>query len=284
MRIIEKPKLRRAEFATFREFLDYAENQVPTSDRGRYRTHECRSWGTGNEDFHHTATFGDARRLAREGWREGAAKVAEFRSRLGSALDRAVSTAVATEVAYDVTGLWADVGRIATGEPECCGYDAAGTRAASRVISLRLNLSASASCEPEEFLLRGAVIAAVVDTLESLGDRVELLIGSSAKCTRTGVTYEFVAPAKSPDQPLDLDRLAFFVAHPSALRRYGFSVYEQLGRLGSGLPQPFAGDSDSDEKPLDVPHIRRSGSLSPDQFESLVADICRSVGVTFDGT
>jgi hypothetical protein len=281
MQIIEKPRLRRAEFATFGEFLSYAENQVPSGERSNYRDTDCRSWAVGNTGFHHTKTFAEAESLARRGWHEGASQVAAFRDRLGASLDRAVATVRATEVQYDVTGLWADVGRVATGEPECCGYEAAGTRNATRVIPLRINVSSSHACTSDEFLARGAVTVAVIDTLESLGDRVALSFGASAKCGRTGVVYEFVAPAKEPDQPLDLDRLAFFLAHPAALRRYGFSVYEKLGRLGSGLPQPFAGDAPGDEQPLDVPHIRRGGLLTPAEFQSTVAGLCRAVGVEF---
>lgn len=272
--------LRRIDFDTFGEFLSFAEDQVPEADRGRYRDPECRSWSTTHEGFHGTRTFNEARDLARRGWAEGVAKLTETRERLGGTLARAVSTALASDTVWGVEGTFFDIGRIAIGEPECCGYEAAGDVASTRIVDVRINVSSSACCTEEEFVARGAVALAVIDTLESLGERVAVTIGASAKANN--VTYEWTAPAKSPDQPLDLDRLAFFFAHRSALRRYGFSVYERLGRPGGGLPQPFAGDRESGRH-IDVPHILRGGGrLTPAEFAALVQRLCKEVGVEFE--
>jgi hypothetical protein len=280
MQIIKKPGLVRAEFDTFGEFLAYAEGQVPQSERHNYEHNGCRSWEN-DLAFHGTRDFAEATALARGGWAEGAQRVAALRATLGQGLDRAVATHKAATVAYGVEGLWVDEGRLVTGEPECCGYETVGDTAVAKVVPVRLNVSASGSCDEHEFLVRGAIAVAVVDTLESLGERVHLTLGASAERRRTKTTYEFVATCKEPDQPLDLDRLAFFLGHRASLRRYGFSVYEKLGRPGSGLPQPFKGDDESGT--IYVPHILRSGGrLSEKQFTELVRDLCRQAGVEFE--
>jgi hypothetical protein len=279
MQIINEKKYHRIDFDTFGEFLDYAEAQVPASERGKYDRGSTHSWSA-SESFFHTKSFSEATDLLRRGWDEGTARLAELRANLDGLLHHAVTRKKANGVGYDVAaGEWLDVGRYLGGEPECFGVTQDGNDTASPVVTVLLNLSASGACNEHEFFARGAIAIGLVDTLESLGHRVEFRVGTSAESAgsdRAG-THEFVVTAKEPDQPLDVDRLAFLCCHPSALRRYGFSVYEKLGRKGGGLPQKIKGY----EETLYIGEMKHGADFTAEEFRDEIVALCKQAGVEF---
>lgn len=278
MQVTKEKKYHRIEFDTFGEFLAFAEDQVPSSDRGRYENTGCHSWDT-DRGFFQTKNFAEATTLVRNGWDEGTRRLADLQASLAGLLNHAITRKKASGVGYDVAaGEWLDVGRFLSGEPECFGVTQEGNDTAAAVVTVLLNLSASGACDEHEFFARGAIAIGLVDTLESLGHRVEFKIGTSAECPRTAVTHEFTAVAKEPDQPLDVDRLAFLCCHPSALRRYVFSVYEKQGRKGGGLPQRIKGYQDV----LYVGEMKHGADFTAEEYRDEIVALCRQAGVEFE--
>jgi hypothetical protein len=94
----------------------------------------------------------------------------------------------------------------------------------SRTCRTIANIVASAGVSPQVIMIRGAAICALVEALEMSGRRAEVIMACGV---RNGAnTYSITVPVKEPDQPLDMDRLAFMLCHPAVLRRFVFSLME----------------------------------------------------------
>jgi hypothetical protein len=95
------------------------------------------------------------------------------------------------------------------------------------VLRLATSTALPANYEPAEVFAYGAGLIAIIDGLESAGFSVEL---SSIRCNyalmddKTRVTITTLL--KPAGQPLELERLAFCLAHASYNRRLHFGVVE----------------------------------------------------------
>ena len=228
MNIIQK------NFESFDEFVAQS-RVVPAHCRSSRRTN--------SPSFHGTANFEEAVAIARTGWPEGAKRAVEIGASVSSAV-RDVINANASGYAWDVAGQFIDIGRYLTGEPECFGTTIEETDAIkSPVIKLVVNLSASASVGADTLVARGVAVVAAVDILEAAGRRVEV-VAATAHCSYS-TQLEIRIPVKSAGQPLDIDRLAFCLAHPSCYRRLIWSISEQHGVLPSNcLPASVTPEGD----------------------------------------
>ena len=215
-------------------------------------------------------TFEQAVHLARVGWPDGAAKVASLAAEVGDAAGGLVERSTAS-ISYGVSGLWVDVGRLVTGEPECCAaYDTTESVCVQKVV---VNVSANAGVDPDSLLSAGAAVLAAVDACESVGRRCELWIGSGSVRFGDKATLQVLVPVKAADQHVDVDRLAFLLCHASTLRRLMFSVEED-----AGFPP-----GNCKTHPLDVPDAVVTPEVSRDSSikarQETVAEICRVLGV-----
>jgi hypothetical protein len=266
------------EFHDWAEFMAYAETPLPEAFRERCKRDDCKSWYEGNTSFHGCRTFDEAKELAHSGWQKGIDKMRGFRSRL-DVLVQAMSCERAKALRFAVSGEWLDIGRGLTGNPECWGaYDEVGEGRSDRVVTMAINLSCSASIGEEAIFARGAVCLAAVDLIEAAGYRVELKVGSCAVGDEG--KFEYQVTAKRASDPLDVDRLTFFLCHKSGPRRYGFACYEHLGRLTYGTPTRMLGTDDG--KTVYVPELVSCNGLSDSQLREWVIDICREAGITFE--
>ena len=89
-------------------------------------------------------------------------------------------------------------------------------------------MAASAGISGQEMFNKGATIAALIELLERAGKRVEL----KGRMAVTGYdkpvsTFRYQMIIKEAGEPIDVDRIAFALAHPGCLRRLGFSIMEQ---------------------------------------------------------
>lgn len=191
---------------------------------------DCRSSRRpGSSSFHGTRTFEDAVEIARTGWPEGAARAVEIGASVASAV-RDVINSKASSYAFDVAGQFVDIGRYLTGEPECFGTIVEDADSIKKpVVKLVVNLSASACVSADSLIARGVAVVAAVDILEAVGRRVEVVAATAHHSYETHL--EIRVPVKAAGQPLDIDRLAFCLAHPSCYRRLFWSISEQHGVL-----------------------------------------------------
>jgi hypothetical protein len=83
------------------------------------------------------------------------------------------------------------------------------------------------------------------------------------------------------------------MCHRSGLRRYGFSIYEHLGRAGSGTPQDFKrmvegcawGNQEGSSEYVYIPHLVSEDGLNTTSRERLVDHViayARKAGVTIE--
>lgn len=213
-------------FETWGQFLD----QTDVEDK-RSKYNESRVGSGYGYRFTSTRTFEEAQRLARDGWAEGEEAVKTISAKL---FDVLASYVERENVVYDVEGTGIDVARFLDGEPECWQqFEVRRTQEAGRrLIRIVYNCSASAGIEAATIMVRGAAVVALVQLLEYAGHGVEVVVGEAVNYD--GRHTETYVKVKSVEQPLDLARIAYAVAHPSMLRRHIFSICEQL-------PEPFYG-------------------------------------------
>lgn len=215
-------KIIKNNFESFDEFVAQS-LVVPRNCRSSRRTN--------SPGFHGTANFEEAVSIARTGWPQGAARAVAIGASVSAAV-RDVINANASSYAWDVAGQFIDIGRYLTGEPECFGTIVEDAEAIKKpVVKLVVNLSASACVSADTLVARGVAVVAAVDILEAAGRRVEVVAATAHHSYSTQL--EIRIPVKSAGQPLDIDRLAFCLAHPSFYRRLIWSVSEQHGVLPS---------------------------------------------------
>lgn len=207
-------------YATWGEFVDRAEREAADLAGSHVASrHSPREFG-----WDLSAGFAGALKLAREGWGDGESKVKQ----LSQVLFDRVSNQIEREfIQYDVEGSEIDVARYLDGEPECWQrFETRVTEGAGRrIVTIAYNCAASAGVSADVLLAKGAAVVALVELLEFAGHGVRVIICDGQQGSMLTETYVTV---KEPDQPIDVSRIAFAVAHPATMRRLMFSVWEQF--------------------------------------------------------
>lgn len=98
-----------------------------------------------------------------------------------------------------------------------------------RVIELYFNSSIPAFTDAEEILEFGSILLGVVDHLERQNYRIAINVGMLARSgeSTTGYMYSM----KGAGEPLNHKRAAYFLGHPSFLRRTGFKIFENEEKI-----------------------------------------------------
>lgn len=211
----------RRSFETFDALLDYAEGSTDMAYGRQSRTFErnCHSPNA----WYGTPTFEAAMQQARFGWPEGLEKIAA----ISNAVNEAVAQRAMTrqETFYATSGAVVDIGRFTGGEPECMMNFVEDAAVGRKILTIRVNVSASCSNESYRLFNRGAAVIALVDLLEQNGFSCEIIAFDTTAWN--GSLYTVEAPLKVCGYQLDRDRLAFGLCSPSFLRRVLFSVEER---------------------------------------------------------
>lgn len=172
--------------------------------------------------------------MAETGWPEGSQKARKLLSKVDMPLIEDTHSATY----HDVSGAYVDVGQFVEGVPECMVDFRADTRKA-RFAHIVVGGCFSAGYTADTIMERGVCIAALIDALESAGVRcsVELI-------TRHGIDWETSVRLKETTDALNLDTLAFAIAHPACFRRLGFAVCEretEATRIKHGFGKSYGG-------------------------------------------
>ena len=95
------------------------------------------------------------------------------------------------------------------------------------IVRIYVDAGATHFTTAEAMTRRGAAIVALIDQIETAGQRVEL-IATKHSDTRPAAydRQEINITVKRADEVLDLDRISFAMAHPSFLRRVCFRIME----------------------------------------------------------
>ncbi len=123
---------------------------------------------------------------------------------------------------YDVSGESVDVGRYLSGEPECMLAQSISPLSS---VSVFINISAKSNADAEQLFNRGIAVAAVIHALQSSGRGVALVVCESVSCGES--IHETFIQMQDFGEYINPGRLAFWAAHPAALRRCIFRYNEQ---------------------------------------------------------
>src|SRR4029077_4430749 len=101
-----------------------------------------------------------------------------------------------------------------------------------------VNVAVSGAVTAATIMTRGGAILSWVDGLESEGFRCEIDViesGLFRENTPKPLGVLFSVKVKRADEPLDIDRVSFWLAHPAIQRRLMFGLYERSPELGTML-------------------------------------------------
>lgn len=261
---------RMTETSRFDSFDAFVEQAISSKDK----------WAasrTGSEDFTGTKTFDDAVTLARNGWPDGTKKILALRASMDGAV-RSLVNARASTYSYDMSGEFVDVGRFLSGEPECFGIEVQDFgNISAPIVKIVANIGASGCVSTDALFMRGASIVAAIDILESLGRRVEVWMAKGSK-HYSKKQHEIYVMLKQANQPLNIDRVAFAIAHPATLRRFCFSVMEQNGFDSSSVHSYTVS---MDNAIVTAASFRESGkNMSPKECLEMASKICEQAGIS----
>jgi hypothetical protein len=265
-------------FADLDDFLEFV-TPMPAMASKSSSSGCHRSWDTGTMGgFFGSRSFEEAKRLLTFGWDEGASRVLELRASLDRMV-QAASTAKASAMGWSHAGEWLHVGRAISGRPDCFSRVVdAGADTCDRVVTVAMNASCSYSTNKEAVFIRGAVALCLVDILETLGHRVELLYGTCARRIDDNDVYdEFNCVVKKPSEHVDIDRLAFLFCHRDSPRRFAFRYYEHHDREGSGTPSAMQCTATDFPGCVIVPEVK-----PPNTPQDVVKKCLEAAGVTID--
>ena len=179
--------------------------------------------------------------LARYGWQKGRDKMAKVSAEMASP----IGVETFRDTILEVAGAYPIVPIALSGDP-CAMVETHSIERPSPI--LRIGYSA---CYPQaiggnEIMNFGAAILSYVDALEANGWRCELWADSHSSAVRGSKKLRVGCAArvclKRSDEPLDIDTMAFFMAHPAFPRRLEFRWEESFAELerwfspGYGVP------------------------------------------------
>lgn len=199
-------------------------------ERGRFTVPSQTRASLHDSDDFAGSDLPEAIHLLKNGWPEGREMITELTNKVS----KIVGAKIVRDVAYhDVSGAYVDVGRFIDGEPECMVEYRTGRDFGTRTITIVCSISQSCHVDKKEIMKNGTITAAIVDGFEQAGLRCKVVIGNFI-AGHKAFEYEPESPkfmmlitVKEWDQPLDMDRLAFTLAHPAMLRRLVLANNEQ---------------------------------------------------------
>ena len=188
-------------------------SHVESMPRGEYWNKQCLSE---ESSFYGTRTMDDAFALCRNGWQEGAERVARIRDK--------VATNAPTQrryARYAVAGAIPNVPRYLAGNPQHMLRLESASARQRPVITLVNHMGGSAMIEANTFTNKCAVVAAVVDAIENAGFSCHV-IGVSYSAT-DGDSNKYLCgvavTVKNPGEHVDIARMAFALGHAAMFRR-----------------------------------------------------------------
>jgi hypothetical protein len=150
----------------------------------------------------------------------------------------------------DVAGSFPIVPIYCAGDPSCMmSIETETLRQHRPIVRIDYNNVCSFAIKPASMMMMGAAVLSFAQTLENAGYSVELRIIGNMRDKKNKFRYNVVY--KRAGEPLDLDRAAFAIAHPSTMRRFALGLLEQhldlnhFGSAGHGYPMREANDPTS---------------------------------------
>lgn len=213
----------RLHFNSLAELVEYLPREKPLG-RGKEQ------WTRDDPSFY-GCSMAQALDMARDGWKDGAERVAPLLERVRT--ERPMARRITR---YDVAGAYAVVPRYLAGNPLAMRRHEISKTNKTPVITLVSSISAPWNIDPKVFEALATAAAAVTDRLEDAGFRVEIIAGrressnsegtveANGKNNSRGFRSEVFFRAKAADETPNISRLAFALAHTGVFRRILFAV------------------------------------------------------------
>lgn len=252
------------------EFLDSDLGKDPRSvdgthgkNHGRYGLCSAKSAG---HDWDLNCGYKKAKEMAFEGWQEGLEDIRLFSEKLTASWPNA-------EVFNQADGI--DFAMSDEGEEICVDAVLDGDDMHWRapvfitdkpIIRIGVNIGALGSTDAEAMKARGMICGAMIQQIERMGFGVQLYAIHCSMEGGTGGDIIRSVKIKDSDEYVHDATIAFWVAHPAAIRRITFRLLEctpySPARIGSGMgaTQEFT-SPDLDYITPSVHAMRQSGAL-----------------------
>lgn len=223
-----KPQITK-HFSSANEFLKWA-TEAPCMWEGSLASQRYDLDG----EWSGTRTYDEAYKLARYGWDDG---VKMLRDSIET--EPVMTEVTQPETFYDVAGDYPMPALAAAGEP----FSMVMNREADinqPITKFMMNIGYPLNIRSEEIMLLGGALFSYIKALESKGLSTQLDVcmnlkpsfnlfsNLSAEDQTNGSKISFYFPLKKAGQNLSIPSLIFWWAHPSSLRRIGFSAVEKL--------------------------------------------------------
>jgi hypothetical protein len=226
----EETRTTRYEFDSWLSQVEHAEKHA----RPSFQSYEmAASAFFGDVDWH------ESLKMAQYGWPEGVKKADAISQAI---LNKITSLIEREHVQYEVAGNDFDVAMVNQGVPECWIRTETTLESGQGFKHVRIvfNLGARYDVSAETMVTKGAAGAALVQALEMGGIRCEVVLATKAETSgfSSKEHVETFATIKQADQPLDIDRLIFALAHPASHRRIIFAIREsspKFNEVGSSV-------------------------------------------------
>lgn len=208
---------RQRSFESLSEFYTYAiyDETCPECTNNDQLRPSSREEGS----FYGTETFGDAVKLAINGWAEGLQEL-----QYGVKKNKFIDAPSNKFCMYnDVTGSFVDIDKYIRGEPECMlEFECVSE---PRFATIFVSGGVSGCVGHETIISRGRKILEVIDALEQNNIRTKVI---QVFGTNSGDGTELITVVcKDCQNRLDVEALNFALCHPAQVRRFEFSVCER---------------------------------------------------------
>lgn len=230
-------KLFKRDFDSLSDLMDFL--QTP---RVWWIKKSNKAGGGEGDGWSETVDYAQAQELARFGWPKGRDQMDQsVRNAVHSITYQAAPTRT-----LDVCGAYPIVPLACAGDPMNMITIGEDKRAQRPIARFLVSLSISGSVSPSVIQTRGAAILSWIDALEAEGIRCEVAIHLGSKLPNGIVESQTII--KRAEDPLDIDRMAYALVHPSMLRRHLFALMERSPRSfensGYGLPHEAKPEDD----------------------------------------
>lgn len=171
-----------------------------------------------------TSSLADAVQVARTGWSDARPEIDKVLGQVQEQVGERFAKECRTQIGLAGGGV--HMGRFVVGRPDCMvGFKRQPSTRHGRIVRIAYDYGANGATPASDMLKRGATIAVLVDTLATLGLSVELTGETTVKVGDKG-THTTLVRLHDAREPLDINALAYAIAHPSMLRRLTFAVRE----------------------------------------------------------
>ena len=228
-------------FGSMGELIDFCEN---TPRAGGWVGENASNDWPSDMTWAMGTTLATALSMARFGWPEGREAF------VGHMIDaKATGAAVAlqqvTAFHNDVMGILVDVGAYMAGAPDNMIMIDEQAMAPAPVVVLNVGLGYSGETSSKAVHHYGAAICLLIESLQLKGHSVE--VNMVRHNSKKGDIHSLTVNVKGANEPMDIDKLAFALAHPAMLRRIAWRALETVAgafkNFGWGYGKPLKAPS-----------------------------------------